>query len=106
MYYTYILRCEDNSLYTGMTADIERRMKEHFEQGEKCAKYTMRHKPKKLEMVWESEKRNLAMKLEFHIKNSLTKAQKEELIKHPYRLADLLGNKIESNLYKNSLDNT
>lgn len=30
MYYTYILRCTDNSLYTGMTKDLTRRMQEHF----------------------------------------------------------------------------
>ena len=30
MYYTYVIRCEDNSLYTGITTDLERRMKEHF----------------------------------------------------------------------------
>ncbi len=30
MYYTYMLRCQDNSIYTGITTDLERRMKEHF----------------------------------------------------------------------------
>ena len=30
MYYTYILRCQDNSLYTGITTDLKRRMQEHF----------------------------------------------------------------------------
>ena len=34
MYYTYVIRCEDNSLYTGITTDLERRMKEHFEKNE------------------------------------------------------------------------
>jgi putative endonuclease len=29
MYYTYMLRCKDNSIYTGITTDIERRMEEH-----------------------------------------------------------------------------
>ena len=29
MFYTYIIRCKDNTLYTGYTTDIERRMKEH-----------------------------------------------------------------------------
>ena len=40
MYYTYMLRCTDNSIYTGITTNIERRMEEHFKQNEKCAKYT------------------------------------------------------------------
>lgn len=30
MYYTYILRCHDNSLYTGITNNLKRRMEEHF----------------------------------------------------------------------------
>ncbi len=29
MYYTYIIRCRDNSLYTGYTIDIKRRLREH-----------------------------------------------------------------------------
>jgi len=102
MYYTYMLRCEDNSIYTGMTTDLERRMEEHFSGGEKCAKYTMRHKPKKLEIAWESENRVLASKLEFHIKKTLTKLQKEELIKKPTKLKVFLGEKIDYKLYKKS----
>lgn len=35
MYYTYMLRCEDDSIYTGMTTDIKRRMEEHFSRAEK-----------------------------------------------------------------------
>ena len=30
MYYTYILRCQDTTLYTGITTDLTRRMHEHF----------------------------------------------------------------------------
>ena len=33
MFYTYIIRCKDNTLYTGYTTDIERRMKEHNAKG-------------------------------------------------------------------------
>ena len=35
MYFTYIIRCKDDSLYTGYTTDIVRRMKEH-ESGINC----------------------------------------------------------------------
>ena len=100
MYYTYMLRCEDNSIYTGITSDLERRMKEHFSQNEKCAKYTASHQATKLEMVWESENRVLASKLEFHIKKNLTKQEKESLIKNSELLNKLLGNKIEAENYK------
>jgi len=40
MYYIYIIKCEGGELYTGITADIARRMREHFSQSDKCAKYT------------------------------------------------------------------
>ena len=35
MYQTYILRCTDHSLYTGITTDLERRMEEHFSRRRK-----------------------------------------------------------------------
>ena len=98
MYYTYILRCKDNSLYTGITTDLERRLKEHKEKGEKTAKYTLRHEAVKMEIAWESENRVLASKLEFNIKK-LTKKQKEELIKNPKLLSEFFGDKIQSELY-------
>lgn len=98
MYYTYILRCKDNSLYTGITTDLERRLKEHKEKGEKTAKYTLTHEAVKMEIAWESENRVLASKLEFNIKK-LAKKQKEELIRNPKLLSELLGDKIQSELY-------
>jgi len=98
MYYTYILRCKDNSLYTGITTDLERRLKEHKQKGEKTAKYTMTHSAIKIEIAWESENRVLASRLEFYIK-TLTKKKKEDLIKNPKLLEKYLGNKIETELY-------
>ena len=80
-YYTYILRCTDGSLYTGITTDIQRRMNEHFTQSEKCAKYTRTHKAEKLEAVWQSENRVLASRLEYRIK-ALSKCDKETLIRN------------------------
>ena len=75
-----MLRCTDDSIYTGITTDLERRMDEHFTQGEKCAKYTKRHEAKKLEAAWSSEDRKLASKLEYYIKH-LPKSEKEDIIK-------------------------
>lgn len=98
MYYTYMLRCEDNSIYTGITTDVERRMNEHFRRDEKCAKYTLKHHAKKLECVWESENRVLASKLEYHIKK-LSKVQKERIIENK-SLENLFNEKIDINNYK------
>lgn len=75
-----MLRCEDNTLYTGITNNLERRMKEHFEKAKECAKYTKRHTPIKIEKVWSSENRTLASKLEYRIKK-LKKQEKENLLK-------------------------
>ena len=51
-------------------------------------------------MAWETENRILASKLEYHIK-TLSKAQKEELIKAPIKLKEFLESKIDYTLYKN-----
>lgn len=96
-YYIYMLRCEDNSIYTGITTDVKRRMEEHFNKSEKCAKYTFRHNAKKLESVWETENRSLASKLEYNIKK-LSKTSKEELIKTK-NMEKILGKKIDVNMY-------
>ena len=98
MYYTYMLRCENNSIYTGITTDVERRMEEHLGKQPKGAKYTKSHKPEKLECVWESENKLLASKLEYRIK-ALTKVQKEDLIKN-HILEKYFSEKLECEKYK------
>ena len=98
MYYTYMLRCEDNTIYTGIATDLERRMEEHFTRSKKCAKYTLTHHAKELEAAWKSETRVLASKLEFHIKR-LSRNQKEELIKNNSLISKFLVDKIDSTLY-------
>lgn len=98
MYYTYMLRCRDNSIYTGITVDIERRMNEHFNKDKKCAKYTLNHTAERLECIWESNDRVLASKLEYHIKK-LPKNLKEELIQKN-NLEELLITKIDPTEYR------
>lgn len=100
MYYIYMLRCIDNTIYTGITVDVDRRMKEHFSKNEKCAKYTFTHSAKKLEAVWETDNKSLASKLEYAIKK-LTKTKKEELIKNKELKAVFSNNtKIDVENYK------
>ena len=98
MYYTYMLRCMDNSIYTGITVDVKRRLEEHKERGKKAAKYTLVHKVEKIEAVWESDNKSLASKLEFNIKK-LKKFEKEELIKTK-ELKKYLDKKIDIEAYK------
>ena len=98
MYYTYMIRCKDNSIYTGITTNLEKRMQQHFSKDEKCAKYTKRNTAIRLERAWKSENRVYASKLEYWIKH-LNKIQKEELIKNPNNLKIFLSEKIEVNQY-------
>ena len=52
MFYTYMIRCKDNSIYTGMTNNIDERFNKHLTRI--GAKYTKLHTPKKIETVWRS----------------------------------------------------
>ncbi len=80
MHFTYIIRCKDDSLYTGYTNNILRRMKEH-ESGIN-SKYTRNKGFKKLEVYFISDTRSKAMKLESLIKKQ-TRHKKLNIIKKP-----------------------
>ncbi len=95
MYYTYMLRCTDGSIYTGMTNDLEKRLSEHISGT--GAKYTKSHQAEKLEIAWRSKSKSLACKLEYQIKQ-LTKQQKEEIIKGK-KLTSYLKGKIDGRRY-------
>ena len=75
---TYILKCNDNSLYTGWTNDLDKRIKAH--NSGKGAKYTKTRRPVKLVYYEEHETKNEAMSREYAIKQ-LTRKEKENLIK-------------------------
>lgn len=101
MYYTYMIRCKDGSIYTGITTNIERRWSEHLNKDKKCAKYTKSHDVLKIEAIWKSETRILASKLEFKIKK-LEKNQKEELIKLK-DLSKIFQKDLECEKYQNEV---
>jgi len=75
----YILRCADNSLYTGVTTDISRRLEQHNGMVKNGAKYTRNRQPVELVYQENSVSRSEACKREFAIK-CLSKSQKEHLI--------------------------
>ncbi len=80
MYYFYIIRCSDNSLYCGQTNNLERRIKEHNAGKTRSAKYTKMRRPVKLVYQEEYETLGLALRRERQIK-SWQKAKKEALIR-------------------------
>ena len=77
MYYVYILRCADKTLYTGITTDLNRRVVEH-NSSTLGAKYTSSRRPVKLVFSKKCKNRSLASKEEARIKK-LRRAQKVEL---------------------------
>ena len=76
-HYVHILKCKDNSLYTGWTTDIEKRLKAH--NSGKGAKYTKSRKPVVLVYKEEFDSKSDALRREAAIKK-LTREQKLELI--------------------------
>jgi putative endonuclease len=78
MYYFYILRCSDSTLYCGQTNDINRRVTEH-NSSKKGAKYTKSRRPVELLYVEEHATIQLVLKREIEVKR-WSKARKEKLI--------------------------
>lgn len=75
--YTYIVKCNDGTYYTGWTTNLEKRVKAHNEG--KGAKYTKARGPVELVYYEEYEDKIEAMRREYAIKQ-LTREQKEKLI--------------------------
>ncbi len=76
IWYVYLVRCRDNTLYCGITVDIPRRMEAH--NSGKGAKYTRGRGPVTLCYQEPQESYSAALKREYAIKQ-LTRAQKEAL---------------------------
>ena len=76
-HYVYVLRCADDTYYTGYTTDVQRRVEEH--QAGQGAKYTRGRTPVELLYVESYETRSEAMSREYEIKQ-LSRAAKERLV--------------------------
>ena len=81
VYYIYILKCDNDMLYTGITTDYKRRFLEHKGIEKRGAKFTRSFKPEKIVALWETFNRSNASKLEAQIKK-LSKDDKLQLIKN------------------------
>lgn len=93
-----MLRCSDNSIYTGMTNNIDKRLSEHILKEKNGAKYTKSHDVVKLETAWKSKDKSLACKLEYQIKQ-ISKDKKEALI-NGEKLATFFKCKIDCRRYR------
>ncbi|MBN0988620.1 GIY-YIG nuclease family protein [Amphritea pacifica] len=78
-WYVYILRCADGSLYTGVTTDTDRRIKEHNLSDRLGARYTRARRPVSLAYREPCENRSVACKREAQIK-ALPRSAKLKLL--------------------------
>lgn len=83
-WYLYVLQCSDNTLYTGITSNLQRRLKQH--NSGRGASYTATRKPVHLLATWRFDGQGQALKAEAAFKNQ-TRQKKLELIekKHAFR---------------------
>lgn len=78
-WYVYILRCADDTLYTGITLDPDRRLHEHNHSNKLGAAYTRARRP--VELVYQETlaSRSAATKREIEIKK-MSKQNKERFV--------------------------
>lgn len=78
MYYVYLLECADKSIYTGITTDVNRRLREH--KAGTASHYTSARKARRILYTEKIEGRGAALKREAQIKR-MTRAQKLTLVR-------------------------
>jgi putative endonuclease len=80
-WFVYLLRCADNTLYTGITTDLNRRLAEHNGENNsnKGARYTRHRRPVCLVYSKNLANRASASQREYAIKQ-LSRTAKEQLI--------------------------
>jgi putative endonuclease len=89
MFNIYILRCNDDSLYIGITNNLERRLKEHA-SGRRGAKYLQGKRPFSLVFSHQIKEKGQALKVEYQLKK-LPKDKKEYFLSNPNELRDFIG---------------
>jgi len=92
MYFVYLLRCKDKSLYCGQTNDLQRRIEDHNSSRTKSAKYTKSRRPVHLVYIEKLKTKSEALKREYEIKN-FTKNQKEFLVLSSKEMENLIPSK-------------
>ena len=80
-WWVYLLQCSDQTLYAGITTDLNRRVQEHNGEIRGGARYTRARRP--VHLVWSepSESRSAASQREAAVRR-LSRSQKEQLIQH------------------------
>lgn len=90
MYYVYMLRCRDGSLYTGTAADLCRRMRQHAGGGSPAPGIPGPIRPRELAGVWRTERPRGRSAAEYAVKQ-LTRREKLALLQRPDTAAELVS---------------
>jgi putative endonuclease len=77
-WFLYILKCKDNTFYTGITTDLERRLTQHNDGS--ASRYTRSRKPVKMVYNENCDGHSAALKRECEVKK-LTREEKKRLVK-------------------------
>jgi putative endonuclease len=79
-WHVYLLRCADDTLYCGVTTDLDRRLAQHNGRLPGGARYTRPRRPVALLLSRACTSRQEALRLEYHIKR-LPRSRKEQALK-------------------------
>ena len=79
MWFVYIIKCADDSLYTGSTNDLQKRFEKH--KSGKASKYTRSHVAEKIVFSEKCDNKIMALKKEREIKN-FTRKEKIKFVKN------------------------
>lgn len=81
MYFVYLMKCNDGSIYTGITNDLARRLKQH--QNKKGGAYTATHPVNKIVYTEKFPTKNAALKREVEIKSWRRERKLKLIHRHP-----------------------
>ena len=90
IWFLYMIRCNDGSLYTGITTDVKRRFEEHQAYDGKGSKYLRGKAPLQLVMKKKIGNKSLALKVENKMKK-LTKVKKEMVVEGKIRIKEIIN---------------
>jgi len=88
IWFLYIIRCGDGSLYTGITTDVRRRFEEHQRGDGRGSKYLRGKSPLKLVFKKKIGNKSLAMKVEYRVKK-LSKITKEMVVQGGIKISEI-----------------
>ncbi len=99
-WYVYMIRCDDGSVYTGISTDVARRLREHLGGGIRAARYLRSRRP--IEVIFSQcvGNRSAALSAEYVIKR-LDKPRKESLAAGTIRLRDVLAQRADTTACRN-----